>query len=340
MLKKMIMIVLTMTCLLMLVTGCGNQQTSNSSGSGTSASGELPSPKIAFSTWVGYGPLFIAKEKGYFEKYGVNPQLTIIEDESQFANAMASNNIQGLSHVIDREVINAAQGIPENLVLVLDQSHGGDGIISTKEIATVSDLKGKTVGLDKSTTSYFFFLSALEKNNIKESDINIQNMSAADAGAAFVAGNLDAAVVWEPWLTNASKRNGGHVLLNSAELPNTIVDGLTLNSDFIKEHPDAVKGIVQAWYDALEFYKENPEEGNKIMAKYLNIDEQDIASMVKGVQYYDKQGNETFFDKNQQDNIYVVGERASKFWLERKLIDKIPDMNTFIVSDFIRGNNT
>ena len=338
MLKKMVTIVLAMTFLAAIFTGCGSNKSADSSGSGSSSASEnLPSPKIAFSTWVGYGPLFIAKEKGYFQKYGVDPQLTIIEDESQYANAMASNNIQGLCHVVDREVINAAQGIPENLVLLLDQSHGGDGIIVSKDINSIADLKGKTVALDKSTTSYFFFLTALEKNGMKESDVNIQNMAAADAGAAFVAGKIDVAVVWEPWLTNASKRDGGHVILSSAELPNTIVDSLTLRSDFIKEHPEAVKGITQAWYDALEFYKEHPDEGNKIMAKYLNIDEKDIADMVKGVQYYDKKGNEEFFDKSKEDNVYSVGERASKFWLERGLIDKSPDMNSFISADFYSG---
>ena len=339
MLKRLLAAVLSVGILAMGLAGCGSNaaDTASSSSSGSAAK-EMPAPKIAFCTWVGYGPLFIAKEKGYFEKYGVNPELVIMDDESQFANAVASNSVQGLAHVIDREVINASQDVPENVVLVLDQSYGGDGIIASGDIASMADLKGRTVGLDKSTTSYFFFLSALAKNNMTESDINIQNMPAADAGAAFVAGKLDAAVVWEPWLTNASQREGGHVLLNSKDLPNTIVDTLTLRSDFIKENPDAVKGIVAAWYDAVEFYKQNPDEGNKIMAKYLNIDEKDIADMVKGIQYYDKDANTKLFDKNETDNIYSVADRAAKFWLDDKMIEKAPNMDEFISKDFYKGN--
>lgn len=338
MFKKWIMIILSACMLVASFSGCGGNNTStNSSSSSNTTTGNVPSPKIAFSTWVGYGPLFIAKEKGFFKKYGVDPQLTIMDDESQFANAMASNSIQGVSHVVDREVINSAKGVPEKLIFVLDQSHGGDGIIASKDIKSVADLKGKTVGLDKSTTSYFFFLSALKANGLSEADVTIQNMGAADAGAAFVAGKLDVAVVWEPWLTNASKRDGGHVLLNSADLPNTIVDTLTMREDFVKEHPEAVKGIVQAWYDALDYYKQHPEEGNQIMAKYLNLDEKDVADMVKGIQYYDKDGNVAMFDKNQKDNIFNIAQRASDFWVEDKLIDQAPNIDNFISADFYKG---
>ncbi len=340
MIKKLMMIVLSLVLMTVSIAGCGsnNSPSSESGSSADNASGEMVRPKIAFSTWVGYGPLFIAQEKGFFKKYGVDPELTIMDDESQFANAMSSNSIQGVCHVIDREVINKAQGVPENVIFVLDQSHGGDGIIASSDISSIADLKGKTVGLDKSTTSYFFFLSALKENNMSEADVNIQNMGAADAGAAFVASKLDAAVVWEPWLSNASKRDGGHVLLSSAELPNTIMDTLTMREDFVKEHPEAVKGIVQAWYDALEYYKQNPDEGNKIMAKYLNLEEKDVADMVKGIQYYDKDGNVALFDKNQKDNIYVVAQRASDFWLQNKLIEKAPDIEQFISGDFYQGN--
>ena len=36
--------------------------------------------KIAHSTWVGYGPLYIAQSKGFFKKNGVNVDLVVMED--------------------------------------------------------------------------------------------------------------------------------------------------------------------------------------------------------------------------------------------------------------------
>jgi NitT/TauT family transport system substrate-binding protein len=66
----------------------------------------------------------------------------------------------------------------------------------TKKVSKIEDLKGATIGLDKSSTSYFFFLTVLQKYGLSEEDVAIQEMSAGDAGAAFVAGKLDAAVTF------------------------------------------------------------------------------------------------------------------------------------------------
>jgi ribosomal protein L11 methylase PrmA len=101
----------------------------------------------------------------------------------------------------------------------------------------MDDLAGKTVGLDKSATSYFFFLQALADSNIKEDQVNIVEMGSSDAGDAFLAGKIDAAVTWEPFLSSAGKREGGHILVSSAEYPRAIIDVLTVNSNFSKENP-------------------------------------------------------------------------------------------------------
>ena len=75
--------------------------------------------KVAFATWVGYGPLYIAKDKGFFEKQGLDVELMIIDDESQYAAAMASGNIDALGNVLDREVIHYAKGTPEVVLFAM-----------------------------------------------------------------------------------------------------------------------------------------------------------------------------------------------------------------------------
>src|ERR1022692_1391245 len=95
----------------------------------------------------------------------------------------------------------------------------------------------------------------------------IQAMEPDVAGAAFLAGRIDAAVTWEPWLSKARTRPGGKVLLTSADVPGIIVDVVTVRDGFAKAsadvpgiivdvvtvrdgfakaHPGAVKGLIQA----------------------------------------------------------------------------------------------
>lgn len=161
---------------------------------------------INFCTWIGYAPLYIAQANGYFENYGINPTLTINEDESTYAAAMFSKSVSSLGQVLDREIISYASGTPEEVLLAMDESTGGDGLIASAEIQSIEDLKGKQVGLDTSSTAYFFFLSILDSVGMTKDDVTIVDMDSDFTGPAFIAGEIDAAVTWEPFLSTAGER--------------------------------------------------------------------------------------------------------------------------------------
>lgn len=327
---RLTFIVLLIASLALLMSGCSTQPAEQSANQPVKF-------KIGHCTWVGYGPLYIAQEKGFFAKYNIEPEMVIIEDESQYAAALAANQIQALGNVVDRDVIHYASGVDAKFVCAMDQSYGGDGIIASGEIKSVKDLEGKTVGLDKASTSYFFFLAVLNKYGVDESKVDIQEMTSGDAGAAFVAGKLDAAVTWEPWLTKASQREGGHVLISSRDFPGYIVDVISVRQDFIDEHPDAVLGLVKAWNEAVDYYKENPEEGNRIMAQALSLSEEEIADMAKGVQFMGTEENARFFDASQSENtIYYITELASQFWTEKGVLEKKVDPQEIVVPRFVQ----
>lgn len=338
--KRFLSMILVVSLVMGLLAGCGSNGTSTTtagcSSNGTSTTTKLVPLTLAFSTWVGSGPFFIALKNGYYKKYGLDVKIKIVEDEAQFPALLSSNAVQALGHVIDREVISYSKGVDESLVMAYDQSTGGDGIVASPEIKTAKDLIGRTVALNKSTTSYFFFLTMLEKNGIKEKDVTIKDMDANSAGAAFVQGKVDAAVTWEPWLTNASQRKGGHLLYSSKDFPNTIVDVVTIRKDFCQKYPDKVKGFVAAWNEALTWYKNgHQDEGNKIMAEGLKMKLDDFKSMVAGITWYDKDSMNKFFDKSSADNIYEISDRAIRFWIERGLIDKKYDASKLISSDYL-----
>jgi NitT/TauT family transport system substrate-binding protein len=288
---------------------------------------------VAHATWVGYGPLHIAKELGYFKELGLDVNLTIIEDESQYAAALASGNIDGLGNVIDREVIHFAKGTPETVIFAMDESTGGDGVVAAGGINTVADLKGKSVALDKSSTSYFFFLSVLDKNGIKEEEVRIEEMGASDAGAAFVAGKVDAAVTWEPWLTNAGQREGGHVLVSSKDMPGTIVDVFVMNDNFIAKHPEVPGKMTKAWFKAIAWYKGNPEKGDEIMGKAFGLSAGEVTDMAKGVTFMGAAENQAFVKPGQ--GLFELADRAIRFWKEKGIIEKNVSATDFVTEQYV-----
>ena len=282
---------------------------------------------IAFCTWIGYAPLYIAREKGIFTQYGINPTLTINEDESTYAAAMFSDSIQGLGQVLDREIISFSSGTPETVLLAMDESSGGDGVIASAEIASVSDLAGKSVGLDTSSTAYFFFLTVLDKAGMTKDDVTIVDMDSDSTGPAFIAGEIDAAVTWEPFLSNAGEREGGHLLVDSSDYPGTIVDVLTVRQDMSNE---AKRALANAWYDAVDYLKANPDEGMQIMSEGLELDLEEIKAEMAGVTFYDRARNAEFIDKSAENNIYEVIDRAAQFWVNEGIIKESVDTNAFV----------
>ena len=278
---------------------------------------ETKKMKIAFCTWAGYAPLYIAQEKGYFAEQGYDVELIIIEDESTYGAAFVSNSIQGLGQVLDRDIIQYDAGAPEQYVCTMDCSTGGDGLVATAEIQTMDDLAGKTVALDKSATSYFFFLQALADSNITEDQINIVEMGNDEAGEAFLAGRVDAAVTWEPALSNCSEREGGHILVSSADYPKAIIDVLTVSSKFAEKNPEVYDVLYSCWCKAVDFLNENFEEGCAIMAAGLDLEPEEVMDECAGITFYDAEMNEAFNNIETEDNVYDIAMLAANFWVEK-----------------------
>lgn len=299
-------VVLIFSCM-----GCGNSTET------ASAEGELVPLKVAFCTWAGYAPVFIGVENGYFEELGYDVEVVIMEDESTYGAAFVSGSIQALGQVLDRDIIQYDAGAPEQYVCTMDCSTGGDGLVATAEIQSVNDLAGKTVALDKSATSYFFFLQVLADSDITEDQINIIEMGNDAAGEAFIAGQVDAAVTWEPALSNCDQREGGHILVSSADYPKAIIDVLTISTDFLKENPDAADALNEGWNKSVAYLNENFEEGCEIMAKGLGLTTEDVIAECAGITFYDEAMNKEFNDVTKEKNIKEIAQMAADFWVEK-----------------------
>ena len=76
-------------------------------------------------------------------------------------------------------------------------------------------------------------------------DVIKENMTAADAGAAFVANRVDAAVTWEPWLTRGKATDHGKVLVDTSSTPGVIIDVLAFRSDVVKTRGDDIRKIIR-----------------------------------------------------------------------------------------------
>lgn len=295
--------------------------------------------KLGMSTWLGYAPLYLAKEKGFFKKRGVDVEIVVIESPADRRAAFAADKLQGMATTVDTHVMTAAaeNPIPLKQVLALDDSHGGDGIVAKKEIKTIKDLKGKTVAAQLGAgASYFWLNYVLLQNGMKITDLKMIDMKAGDAGSAFVAGKVDAAVTWEPWLSKARETPFGHVLLSSDKTPGIIVDSLAFKPDFIKKRGADVKKITAGWFEAVKFAAANPKEADAIMAKFTGQKPEEFTKEKTGVRFYGEKENKIYFGTPQKPGLlYTVTQRAADIWFELKLIKTKPKAADLIDGSFL-----
>ena len=218
-------------------------------------------------TWIGYGPLYIAKEKGFFDEQHVSVDLQRIEGDVERRAAIASGNLDGIALTLDAMIVLRARGIPLRTVMAIDASNGGDGIVAVQNIKSVKDLAGHQIAFPTGLPSHFFLYSVLKSHDMHMSDIKPVVMDADQAGAAFASGKIDAAVTWEPWLSKATEVGRGHILATSRDYPQTIEDVLFFREDAIGKRRTDIDGVIKAWYNGVHYVSEHPAEAKAIMGR-------------------------------------------------------------------------
>src|SRR6185312_13731165 len=126
---------------------------------------------IAHSTWVGYGPLYIARDKGLFKKNGVDVELIVMEDPKERFPTLMADKIQMIASTIDTALLYMKAPDDFQYVVAIDDSNGGDGIVANKDIKAIADLKGKNVAVNEGSVSEFYLNVLLQRAGLKETDL-------------------------------------------------------------------------------------------------------------------------------------------------------------------------
>ena len=264
---------------------------------------------------MGYGPLFLAREKKYLDEAGIRVALARVEDPKRRFAGLADGELDGLVTTMDTMIQYWKPTFQFQAVLGLADSNGGDGIIAKDSIKSIPDLRGMKVAYNEGSVSHFFLSVLLRENGMTEKDIQGVNMRQDDAGAAFMSHRVDAAVTWEPWLTKAKNAPGGHILVDSSRTPGLIMDVLLFRREVIKSRPDAIRAVIKGWYRAVDYWKKNPDESTALMAKEVGDWLKDVKTFretLGGVRYYDQAINEQYFAPGGQ--IYVTAQKALEIW--------------------------
>ena len=325
---------LVLFCLSLLLTvGC-NQTTLSSSNQN-----DGQPIVIGYSNWPGWWPWAIAEEEGLFAKNNVNVKLQWFDGYLESMEAFAAGQLDGNCQTLNDTIAFAGDSINGQVaVLVNDNSAGNDKIIVSEEINSIRDLKGKKVAVEEGVVNDFLLTLALEQNGMKREDLEIVNLETGAAAAAFAAGKTDAVGAFPPFWLTALKREGSKELISSREFPGAIPDLLVVSQKLIDEQPDQVQGLVNTWFDILEFMRKNPERADKIMAKRASISVEELQKLKQGTKIFTiKENLEAFSNGNGMKHMPVAAKRMASFMLDVGFIEEVPNLRKILNDSFVKA---
>jgi len=333
---------LTAVVLAVVVAVCGGSNTSDSSSSGASGSSSSSASKaapirLAFSTWNGYMGLVIGVKEGLFEKAGVKVTYSVVEDPVQRFNALKGGKLDAIATTPDTFSRTAAQGIKTVQVIGLDASVGGDGIVADKNVTSVDQLKGQSVGVSAGSTSQWLLAYVLQQNGMSLQDVKQVDMTSGDAGAAFASGKIPVAVTWEPWLSKARKNPDGHVLVDTTKYPTIITDQAAFDPNFVKAHPDSVKAFVKGYLAAVDLLRTNPDKAIADVTDYLGQTPDEVKATMKTVPIWGLDESKKYYGtKSSPGPIYDIFKKSGQFWKDIGETHTVADPNTAIDPSFVQ----
>ncbi len=287
---------------------------------------------IGISGWTGFAPLTLAKEAGIFKKNGLDVTIRKIPQASRHL-AIQSGDIQCAATTVETWIAWNANGVATKQIFQLDKSYGADGMAVRGNINSIKDLKGKTVAASAPGTAPYFTLAwFLRENGLTVKDVTIVNLEPGPAAQAFVAGQNDAAMTYEPFLSTVrSNPQAGKIIATTLDYP-MVMDTFGCTPDFLAKNEKAAKALADSYFEALEMIQKEPAKSNEIMGADVKQTGEQFAASAKFLRWQDKAANKAFFAGPHRE----FSEKAADLLLELGIIKQKPDMAALADTRFIQ----
>jgi len=258
-------IILFAVALSLLSFGCGKPAKNNS---------------IRYIGFKIYDPVYIALDKGIFNKHGVSVELIdMIAAGPTALQAVSGGSAETCNSSFVATISARAQGLPVIAVTDLQSAIGSQAleeffVRKDSGINSIADLKGKTVAINVVKGSFHYtWLMALASAGLKETDVDFIILPFDQQEIALANSRVDAIGLMQPYVLHA-KRNGDlKILYNALDIfgPKQFSTHV-VNKIWADNNPEQARGFVAALVEAVAWVQANQNEAKEIIGKYTGVD--------------------------------------------------------------------
>ena len=300
---------------------------------------EVTSPDLAkkpllikTDPWPPFNILYVAQEKGIFDKNGVEVELDIQDYGAESMAVYSQQNFDGIMHAYtDIFTMNAIYD-PSSVVYVIDFSIEGDFIISNFD--SIEELKGKRIGvIEMYGFSYFFVLKALQSVGLDENDVELVTVPIGDMLTSIKSGEIDAG---HSWNAADSLDPDVHVIAYAGDYSGIITDVISFKHSTIEQNPLAVEALVRSYSEVIEYCKINESECARIISEKIGWSEKEVLLTFDSVQILNLEDNlEIMTNFENPQSLYNSGKFISEALYELNQINELPDYDETVDSGFV-----
>ncbi len=225
-------------------------------------------------------PFFVMLEKGFGKKHGVDLVPTTFPGGAAILREVAAGSLDMGIGVGTVPVLSAAQSrlVPQEVVVVAannfaDPKHPGAGVLVRASIQRWQDLRGQQIAVNLMDSLQG---AAIRGRMLEEgvSEYKLVEIPFPNMGLAVSGGNVAAAVMNEPFLTQSLLRGDGKILdwvIGGRPFETMEFSTLVAGSSLYRANPSAVKAFLRAYLQAQGWINQNQDAARVILGKHMNL---------------------------------------------------------------------
>ena len=221
---------------------------------------------------------FVARDAGFFQKYGLDVRIVVFDAGSILAQAALSGEVKVAVSSGPATIASRTQGA-DTIIIGACVNTLPYSLVAAKGITKWDQIKGKKIAISRfgsgTDTAIRLVLKKFGLDPVKDVTI-VQLGTQPSRVQALAAGAIDATIISPP-LDITAKKQGYQILVNIAELKIPYPQQVIETTDrFIRENPHTVKNFLKGFIEGVRYAASSKEETKKAIIKYLKTTDPEI----------------------------------------------------------------
>jgi ABC-type nitrate/sulfonate/bicarbonate transport system substrate-binding protein len=221
----------------------------------------------------GYGPLWVASQKGFFERQGLDVELVVIRASDVGIQALAGGSLEIAGSASDAPIAAIEKGL--DLVIVGGIINGlSQSIMAAKKFKSYADLRGATFGAISLTSGVTFALRQVLKAKGLEYPRDYKLLvigGTPQTYAALLSGQIDAAALSLP-VNYAAEEHGFNEIGRFVDvIPNYQLAALSTKRSWAEKNRPVLVRVMKAMAETMHWLYRNKEAGADLLAKEMKL---------------------------------------------------------------------